>query len=184
MILQCTSASVVPGTLPHVPEHFTASLFAAGELCIETAPLGGQPAPPAGVQQLRCSSLHLADTSANLPVGAGTPAAPVQQLLSAQLAWQLRAGASPRCYHVWCSFAGTGTSGSGGSGGSGGSWGGTSAPQWLGAACASSYCVSDLPVPAGATEVQFVVQPEACNGQVQDLQEAARVAATLPPSGA
>lgn len=158
-----------------------ASLFAAGELCIEPAPPDGQPALPAGVQQLRCSSLHLADTPADLPAGSGTLTAPGQQLLSAQLAWQPPAGARPRRYHVWCSFPGSGSSGGNNSGNTPG---GPSTPRWLGAVCGSSYCIAGLPVVAGAAETHFIVQPEACNGQVQSLQEAARVAATLQHSSA
>lgn len=128
------------------------------------------------MQQLRLSSLHLAGGPASLPAGSGTVGADsgAQRLLSAQLQWQSSAGASPRCCHVWRRFLG-----GGGNNGSGGISEQAAALRWLGAACCGSYCIASLPVPAGATAVQFVVQPETGNGLVQDLREAAYVEASL-----
>jgi hypothetical protein len=148
-----------------------------GELCIEQAPLDGQAAAPAGVQDLCCSSLQLADAPGDTPDGSDAAAASTQQLLSAQLAWQPPAGAVPRCCHVWCSFSVNG------SGSSSSSSGRPGEPRWLGAACTNSYCIAGLPVPAGTTAVQFTVQPEGCNGRVQCLQEAAHMTAVLQPPG-
>lgn len=149
------------------------SLLAAGELCIEAASPNGEcgPVAPASVQQLQCSSLDLADAPAEPPADPGTVAAAEQQLLSAQLTWLPPAGSTLRCCHVWCSFSAGGDSSSGSKE--------RFEPQRLGAACTNSYSIACLPVPSGATAVQFTVQPEACNGQAQPLHQAAHVAANL-----
>ena len=126
---------------------------------------------PTSVQQLLCSSLDLADAPAEPPSGTDTLAAAEQQLLSAQLTWLPPAGCTARCCHVWYSFSAGGDSSSGSEE--------RFEPQWLGAACANSYSIAGLPVPAGATAVWLTVQPEACNGQAQPLHQAAHVAANL-----
>lgn len=139
----------------------------AGEVCIEAAPPSGWPQPPASVQGLQCSSLQVVQEPAGAPSG---PGAAGERLLSAQLAWQPPPSASPRCFHVWCSFpAGGGSSGAAAQ----------TELRWLGAACANSYRVASLLVRPGATAVHFAVQPEGRDGQVQELSQAALVAASL-----
>lgn len=135
------------------------AVHTAGELCIEAAPAGGPPAPPASMQQLQCTGLQVESVAED----GSCHAAP---RLVARLDWQPPAGSTVRRCHVWGRFLGSSEE---------------APPQWLGVACANGYVVTRLAVPLGASVVEFSVQAEGRNGLAQQMSQAARMTATLPP---